>query len=321
MRTANDRPCVLITGNNGFSGRHLARYARELDLPHRLVGLDLRQDRDDLVDEPIVGSLHDLHLIREILADFRPIIVIHLAGSVPPATDAELWAANVDGTVNLLESLKLAKSDARVLVVGSAAEYGPAQAEKIAESHDCRPASAYGGAKLAQTRLCERYAREFRLPIVVARAFNLYGPGMPPRTVIGELCRQVADAEDGDAIELGNVASARDFIDIRDAVSAYWLLARRGAPGEIYNVCTGHATSVADIAAMVIAQSGKHLELRSHPDRFNTDDFQRSCGDNAKIREHVGWQPRIVLEKGLRDTLESLQRIKRLSPVEARIRN
>lgn len=302
MRTTDNRPRALITGNNGFTGRQVVRYARERALAYRLIGLDLRQDTETAVDEAIIGDLHDTRALLEILGDVRPAAILHLAGCVPPASDERLWAANVEATRKLLESIAATKLDVRVVVIGSAAEYGASE-EKIREGHPCNPTTPYGRAKLAQTRLCERYAREFGLDLVVARAFNLYGPGMSAHTVIGEICRQIAEAEGGGTVELGNVASARDFIDIRDAAAAYWTLARRDVAGGVYNVCSGRAVTIGDIAQRLIELSGKRLSVRTVAERMLADDFHRSCGDYSKLLERTGWSPTVSLSDGLRDTL------------------
>ena len=284
--------------------------------------MDLRQDADVAVDEAIIGDLHDTPTLLQVLNDLRPAIILHLAGCVPPASDEKLWSSNVEATRKLLEAVEATKLKARIVVVGSAAEYGATE-EAISEGDPCNPTTAYGRTKLAQTRLCERCAMEFDLNIAVARAFNLYGPGMSTHTVIGEICGQIARAEDGGFVELGNVASARDFIDIRDAVAAYWALATHESPGVVFNVCAGRAVTIGDVAQRLIELSGRQLSVRTVAERMHADDFHRSCGDNTKLRERTDWAPKIPLVDGLRDTLawflsQNIGHAQRAEPVAAR---
>lgn len=306
MQRTPQQHVVLVTGHSGFTGRHLVDYLHSRSEPIRVVGFDLRESADTCLERQFVGDLRETQTIAAALAAARPDTIIHLAGRMPPATEDELHAANVDGTRNLLEAVRSAKLTPRVLVIGSAAEYGPTNTPRIGEDHPCNPVTAYGRTKLAQTLLCLKYCEDFVLPIVVARPFNLYGPGMPAQTVVGEICAQIAREPSDRIVRLGNLSSARDFVDIRDAVAAYWALARNGLPGEIYNVCRGHATTIRELADTLLASLDQQYSVESQTERLRARDVQRSCGDHRKLTLLTGWKPRIAFADGLRDTLASL---------------
>jgi GDP-4-dehydro-6-deoxy-D-mannose reductase len=296
---------VLVTGNNGFTGRHLVDHLHSQDRPIRIVGFDLHESADARVEQQLVGDLSDVEAITSALTAARPDTIIHLAGRMPPATDTEMWATNVGGTFNLLEVVRSTKIRPRVLVIGSAAEYGSTDARSMNEDHPCSPVTVYGRTKFAQTLLCQQCCARFGLPIVIARPFNLFGPDMSSETVIGEICSQVAQQPTDRVIRLGNLASARDFLDVRDAVAAYWRISRQGSPGEIYNVCSGQTTTIRALVDTLIGVTGNDYTVESRPERLRERDVPQSCGDHAKLTRLTGWQPSVSLADGLRDTLVS----------------
>ena len=309
MQRQPDQHAVLVTGNIGFTGRHLVDHLHSLDEPIRIIGFDLFESAGARVERQFVGDLNAIETITSALVTARPDTIIHLAGRMPPATDTEMWATNVGGTFNLLEAVRSAKITPRVLVIGSAAEYGSTDAPRIAEDHPCRPATAYGRTKLAQTLLCQQYCAQFALPIVIARPFNLFGPGMSSQTVIGEICSQIAQEPPDRVIRLGNLASGRDFTDIRDAVTAYWNISRQGNAGEIYNVCRGQTTTIRALVDTLIGVTQEGYTVESRPERLHEGDVRQSCGDHAKLTRLTNWRPKIPLADALRDTLASFRAV------------
>ncbi len=307
MHREPDQDTVLVTGNRGFTGRHLVHYLHSQAEPIRIIGFDLCESADARVERQLVGDMNDIETITSALAACRPDTIIHLAGRMPPATDAEMWSTNVGGTFNLLEAVRSAKISPRVLVIGSAAEYGSTDAPRINEDHRCNPATVYGRTKLAQTLLCQRYCAEFALPIIIARPFNLFGPGMPSQTVIGEICSQIAREPADRVIRLGNLAGARDFVDVRDAVAAYWQISQAGSSGEIYNVCSGETRAVGELVDTLIGIAEKPYTAESRIERFHEGDVQHSCGDCTKMHQLTGWVARHALVDSLRDTLAAFR--------------
>jgi len=314
-----DEHVVLITGSGGFTGRHLVDYLNGVGQTLRIIGFDLTRGTDSEsmpslsrhIDEQFVGDIRDFDQLRDAVIAGRPRTIIHLAGAMPSsASDEELHAVNVGGASNLLEAALEMKPAPRVLVIGSAAEYGPAETERIHEDHPCRPTTTYGRVKLEQTRLCQRYAADRGLPVVAARPFNLFGPGMSDQTVIGEICAQIARANDGDDLILGNLSSARDFMDIRDAVAAYWLLSQHGTSGEVYNVCRGQATVIQDLVDMLRELAGKQLGVRSLIERRQSGDVHHSCGECGKLEQLANTPPKRNLIDSLQDTLAYFQSIR-----------
>ena len=294
---------LWITGVCGFSGKHLAFFLRELPERPRIVGLDrCSADRLEL-DAFHRVDLKDVDRLAQIAIQDPPEHVIHLAGAMPPSDDAEMWQANVGGTFNLIWALSASKCDnTRLVTIGSAAEYMPSPEGPMSETGRCRGENAYGRTKWAQTAIALALGERLSIPVVVARTFNLVGPGLSKNLVAGWLCHQFASC-DGQAVKVGNTESERDFVDIRDAVSAYWKLAKSGVPGEIYNVCSGVPTKIDSLISIFSELTGGKKRVAIDSSRFKKNDLDRAYGNCEKIRDAVGWSPRIPLEQSLKDML------------------
>src|SRR6267142_859183 len=260
---------LWITGASGFTGRHLVRFLRRSGASVRIIGVDIDVSAAADLDAARAIDLTNAEAVAALAGREPPDWVIHLAGLMPPAAESEMWRANVGGTVGLLLGLREGSRHLRIVSVGSAAEYAPRAPSPLTETAPCGGASLYGNTKLVQSLTCLWLAAECRVDALVARTFNLIGPGLPRRLIAGSLVQQfLAAAEE---VRVGNVHTARDFIDVRDAVRAYWLLVQQGESGGIYNVSSDNAASV--------------------------------FGDSTRLREATRWVPTISLEQSLRDML------------------
>jgi GDP-4-dehydro-6-deoxy-D-mannose reductase len=261
------------------------------------------------VDVEQTGELADPDTLRALVRDAAPDVILHLAGAAPPAPASQLWTDNAAAALHLLEAVAAARPSARILLVGSAAEYGPTDRRPAEESRPARPVNEYGRSKLAQTLLGRQYAHDAGLHIVIARTFNVFGPGMPARTVIGAACAQLAGGAAADALRLGRLDSFRDFIDVRDAVRLYWQLALRGAAGEVYNVCSGVARQVGAVVDQLFRLGGRPPVDGRQGSRFvSSEDVEYSCGDTTKLAALLGPPPARDFDASLGDTLASFVR-------------
>jgi len=189
----------------------------------------------------------------------------------------------------------------RIVSIGSAAEYARCAPSPLTETAPCGGASLYGNTKLVQSLTCLWLAAECRVDVLIARTFNLIGPGLPRRLIAGSLVHQfLAAAEE---VHVGNVHTARDFIDVRDAVHAYWLLVQQGESGGIYNVSSDHPVSVQEMLDILSRVSGHSPRIRIDPSRVRANDPASVYGDSTRLREATRWVPTISLEQSLRDML------------------
>jgi GDP-4-dehydro-6-deoxy-D-mannose reductase len=292
-----------ITGAAGYTGRHQVAFMRSLPDCPRLIGLDLNEPEFDGLDafEPVDAL--SAEAVAEVARQYPPDWVIHLAGAMPPADEARMYRINVGGAMGLLQGLGQAgRTEARVVGIGSAAEYVPRTEGPLTEACPCGNVSAYGRAKWAQTLVTMALGRELGIDTMAARPFNLIGPGLPTRLVAGRLCEQFADPTVQE-IEIGNTQSSRDFVDIRDAVRAYWLIAQHGHRGEVYNVCTGTHHTVEHLLSLFADAAGRRPDVRVDASRFRAAEASISVGDYSKLSRLTDWHPRHSLAESVNDML------------------
>lgn len=305
---------ALVTGASGFVGRYLVAALR--DAGYAALACGGPGDTELL---PL--DLGDVSTIRAALDLSAPEFVFHLAAQtfVPESVASPLptYMTNIRGTVNLLQALREYGRESghipRLLFVSSAEVYGsqPAQASPLRESLAPSPANPYAASKAAGEMIALGEARSFGIDVVIARAFNHIGPGQNERFVVSNFAHQLAAiAAGGDPVMLvGNLDARRDFLDVRDVVRAYVMLAKHGMPGEIYNVCSGIARSIRDVLRELIIAAHVPVEVRDDPQRMRPSDVPLFVGDNTKLRTATGWEPSIPFERSIRDIYEAARKI------------
>jgi GDP-4-dehydro-6-deoxy-D-mannose reductase len=293
---------TLITGANGFLAGHFVQRLRS-DGSARIVGLDVSPPTADAdLDEFVSADITDAGSISAAIGRARPDRIFHLAGLMGSDTD-RLKQVNEVGTINLLNALLNVARDAEVLVTGSAAEYGPRAlgAPSIREDDECSPRDAYGITKLAATKRAQEFAREHGLRVVIVRPFNIIGAGMRDSLVVGALVSRAVAAtkEGGSELSVGNLDAQRDFIDVADVAAGCIAALNGGAGGEIYNLCSGKAVTIRDVAGRIIEMSGRNLKLRIDPALDRGADA--SLGSPEKAKRAFQFRTRIPLEQSLSD--------------------
>lgn len=291
----------LVTGGTGFLGRHLlAALAYGPPDGARVVALGRRQPPDWPADRFTRADLDDLPALTRAVADLEPDVVLHAAGRTPPADPPALYRANTRGTVHLLSSLRATGRAVRVVLAGSAAELGPVPVEwlPVGEDHPCRPADAYGLSKWFASYA--GLAAAPPLEVIVARAFNPIGPGLPTSQAFGRFARLLAaPGPDPIRLDVGDLEARRDFIDVRDVASALLALLTHGRPGRVYHVGSGRSRRVGDGLDALIGLSGRRVEV--HPGETTRRGPSDSRADIARITAETPWVPRIAWEQSLAD--------------------
>jgi GDP-4-dehydro-6-deoxy-D-mannose reductase len=295
---------ALITGGLGFVGCHLRDH--------------LVASGDDVVtldrhSEPPV-DITDLASVQAAVAAARPEAVYHLAGWADVGGSWKhphtVLRVNGEGTLNVLEACREAGVD-RVLAVASADVYGVVSEDELPldEHAPLRPTSPYAASKLAADALAQQAFLGHGLGVIRVRPFNHLGPGQSEQFVAPALAARIVRAERaGDtAITVGNLSARRDFTDVRDIVRAYRLLMERGAPGEVYNVCSGRDLSIQYLADHLVSLATRPIELRPDPELMRPADLPVLRGDASKLRAATGWAPEIPIEQTLADLLDELR--------------
>ncbi len=301
---------VLITGICGFVGTHLA--AHLLAMGAEVFGINLKNHNDDPHPEGrhphvLIGDVTDAGFLESTLKDIDPTQVFHLAGvlgGAPGGSDVQ-YATNVVGTVRVLEALRATGLAPWILIASTSAIYGPPAHLPIDEEQGFSPLTHYAASKAAQEMVGIQYHRAYGMCIVRTRTFNLVGPRQSPSLLPSDLARQVALAELGGPLVLrvGNLAPRRDFLDVRDAVRAYALLAGSGRPGEVYNVCSGRSYSVQECVDVILALARVPLKVEVEPSRVRPVDISDQVGSWERLQGATGWRPGIPFHQSLADLL------------------
>lgn len=302
---------LLITGASGFVGRHMASYAAM----HGAAVFGISRQIETNVDMTmLVADLNNAAATVHALETAAPDAIIHLAARTPannPALALRDWLTETPiATLNLLEAARSFCPQAAILVVSSSAVYGHVPVERlpIIEDYPLQPATMYGVSKAVQELLALRYAAECGMRIVRARPFNLVGPGEPRAMLTSTLAAQVAAIVQGkqsSVVRMRHRATSRDFIDVRDAVAAYWALLEHGEPGGVYNVCSGTATPIGEIAERLLSLAGVDARIEE-TGSHTSGDILAQAGSAERLRAATGWQPRFDLTSSLRDLLIAL---------------
>jgi GDP-4-dehydro-6-deoxy-D-mannose reductase len=294
----------LVTGAGGFVGHHLIAHLRAAG--DDVIGTDRSIDGVDIID---ADALQDL--MRRV----QPEVVYHLAGASDVggswSTPAATFRANAEGTLAVLWAAREAGVD-RVLTIGSADVYGKVTEDDcpITEDHPLRPVSPYAASKAAADQVALQAHLGHGQDVVRARPFNHLGPGQTDRFVAPALASRIAANErtGNDEVRVGNLSPRRDFTDVRDVVRAYRLLVEHARSGEAYNVCSGRAIAVSDLAERLITMATVAMRLVPDPELVRPADVPLLLGDASRLRQDTGWAPEIPLEVTLRDLLEDRRR-------------
>lgn len=307
---------ALITGISGFVGSHLTEYLMantDWEIAGTVFG-----PYDSIADlygqlELYPAELSRLDVMTFVLEQAQPDVIFHLAAQpLVSASFRDPWGTletNIRLQLNVLEGVAQVKPDCRVLVIGSAEEYGLISPEDLPIDEDTplRPLSSYGISKVAQDLLGLQYHLTHKLHIVRARPFNHIGPRQRVGFVAPDFASQIAAVEAGlhpPIIEVGNLDARRDFSDVRDVVRAYVMLITHGEPGQVYNVGSGESHSIEEVLDSLLAMSQVSIKVTQDPERLRPAEIPDIICDATRIQQNIGWQTTIPFKESLRDVLE-----------------
>lgn len=291
---------ALITGVQGFTGRHLA--VELADAGFEVFGLAHKPQAEPI---PGVRAVHACDLcdaagLARVVAEVQPDVVAHLAGIAFVAHgDAEaIYRTNLIGSQKLLEALSHAEKPVQaVLLASSANVYGNAVGGVLDESTPPAPANDYAVSKLAMEFMAKLYQE--RLPIIIARPFNYTGVGQSEDFLLPKIISHVRRR--APVIELGNLHVARDFSDVRMVVQYYRrLLEQPAAIGQTFNVCSGRGYTLDEVLAMARSLADHDFEVRVNPAFVRANEVKTLIGSRAKLEAVVGVVPDIALLDTLR---------------------
>ncbi|WP_019811804.1 NAD-dependent epimerase/dehydratase family protein [Saccharomonospora halophila] len=300
---------VLITGAAGLIGVPVVRVLRAWGF--RVVAVDdgsagtlhrLDEFGECTEVQPHVLDIRQRSELIQLMAAERPWAVVHLAAQhFIPACDsapAETLAINVLGTQHVLDAC--AAHPPQRLVFASTADVYAANESPHREGDPPAPQGVYGWSKLFGERLLQDQAyRLGHCTAVVARLFNIYGPGDPHPHLLPEVLQQ---ARHGQTLDLGDLNAARDFVYVDDVAEAVIALLRTPCAG-IFNIGTGVPVAGRELVDLVGSLTGRHLETRVDPERLRNRSRPVSCANPERLRQLVPWWPHTPLREGIRRTI------------------
>jgi GDP-4-dehydro-6-deoxy-D-mannose reductase len=291
---------VLITGGNGFVGRHLQEYLRNT------VG-EKGEYTISIFDLSLGDDVRNFESIRTRIDQFQPDYVFHLAAQayVPESTmnPRRGFETNLTGTLNVLESVRQTGMHSRILVSGTSEEYGYDRDDlELTEESVAKPTTPYGVSKLAATTLCSTYSRIYGINIVVTRAWNHIGPGASPSYAVSAFAKRVAEAEKfGTIINHGNLDAVRNYTDVRDIVRAYRLAI--DLESGIYNLASQNTVSTREVLSQLTKMAVTQVQTNENPHLFRQMSDKFPNPNYSKFSSMTGWEPKIEMNETLRDTL------------------
>jgi GDP-6-deoxy-D-talose 4-dehydrogenase len=274
---------ALVTGLRGFTGAYVARELR--DAGYRVFGTATPGGAEEA--DVFALDLCDRAALAAMVEQVRPDVVVHLAAIafVAHSDAAAMYRVNVVGTRNLLEALAGAgHRPSAVLLASSANIYGNATVEVIDESVAPAPANDYAVSKLAMEYMARLWMD--KLPIIITRPFNYTGPGQAENFLLPKIVAHVRRREPH--IELGNLAIARDFSDVRTVASCYRRLLAAAPAGDTFNIFSGTSHSLAQVIDMVSDIAGYRIEVRVNPAFVRANDVLTLTGSKARLEQVIG---------------------------------
>ncbi len=317
---------LLVTGAQGFVGRWFIAEALRRWPTYRIVGIGRSARRPSAFTHEITLGTHrvaaplppalsgdsdrytycvadiQVETLVPILRETCPTYVVHLASALRDDPPHMLFPINVEGTISLLTAIAQADVVPQAIVIGSSGSvYGAGTSLPIGETDCCAPNDLYAISKYCAEMVATLFARQTGLPIILARMFNIVGPGLDERHASARFASQFAAISaglTGRRIAIGDLSNTRDFIDVRDVVIALAVLLDRGVPGTTYNVASGQETAMHTIFRTLEEQANIEGQVSIEQSYSRFSDCPRAYADISRLRA-LDFYPRWTLMESL----------------------
>ena len=271
---------ILVTGANGFLGRHVVR-----DLLRRGFKVEAKSRAD--------GDVCDVETWKKFPA---PDCVIHLAGStfVPDSWDdpSKFLQNNTLGTSLALDFCRNHKAK---FVFFSTYMYSREAVMPVSENSKLRPSNPYSLSKFFGENICRFYSEHFGVKVVIFRPFNVYGLGQSEKFLIPSIIRQ---ARLSDVIEVQDTKPSRDYVYVEDLLAALNCAITTDIELEVMNIGTGRSYSVLELIETLGIVSNRKFKIRSAMIERQSE-IMHTQADNSRAREILNWEPEWSLQSGL----------------------
>lgn len=309
---------ILITGGCGFIGANLVKFLAGKNYPIKVLdnlSAGNKKYLDDMrlssFPELIIGDITDKNAVTEAVTGTEAVIHLAAHASVEESLQnpREMWEVNVNGTLNLLEACRQNEVTRFIFASSSAVQGDPALFD---QSKILQPLSPYGASKLAGEALCSAYYYSYGVKTIALRFANAYGPCSEHKPSVTTRFIQWA-RENKPLIIYGDGNQARDFVHASDICQAIYLslvaldseVPVHESFGGVLQIASGEETTINHLVQLIMKLAGKELAIVHQPERKG--EIKRDHPDITNARTLLGFEPKIKLEKGLRDLWEQSQ--------------
>jgi len=307
---------TFITGISGFVGGHLADFLLTQGCE---VSGQYRSQKPCFSKNIKVFPVEitDTRSLSKVLRKVRPDVIFHLAAqSIPRAAWQDpigTISVNTGGTVSLMNAMLKATLTSRLVFASTNLVYGKnlRLLHKVGEDTSILPEDPYAFSKALAELSCLNYHARYAIDVVIARPFIHIGPRQSDKLLFSDWCKQIALIEKKFAkplLRVGNLDAFRDILNVSDVVNAYYILARKGKSGQIYNICTGKTAGLKQLADSLLMASTKPAKIFVEKKRVRKTDPPKICGDNRKILR-LGWVPKSDAINALNQMLDYWRKI------------
>jgi len=296
---------ILVTGGAGFIGKYLVK---SLMKNGNIVTIfdnfsnSSKKSISDLIDigiKVIEGDITKPDEISDAVKDQE--IVIHLAAKISVQDSIrnplETFQVNVDGTKNVLVACKKNRVK-KIIVASSAAVYGESLPDiKLTEESKTNPISPYGESKVKMEQIIKNFVSEHNINCIILRFFNIYGVGQSDEYA-GVITKFIKRITQNKPLEIfGDGLQTRDFVSVYDVINSIYNAISNDKSGT-YNIASGKAVTIKELAGVIISVSGKKLEIKYTTPKKG--DIMFSQADITLAKNNLRYHPKVELQEGIR---------------------
>ena len=306
---------ALITGINGSGATYLAEHLLTIS-DIQIQGIS-RWHTDRKIKsgfskiQMFECDLTDLGSVIRTLEIAQPDYIFHLASNANVklsfTTPISVFNNNVNGTLNLLEALRILNQKPMIQFCGTSEVYGQVRPDEIPikESQSIDPVNVYAISKLTQEKLVKSYYKSYNIPCVITRSFGYINPRRPD-IFSSAFAKQIVDIENGkqDILYHGNLDSVRTLLDVRDIVEAYWVSAEKCDLGEAYNIGSTVPVRVGYLLEELKKQAKCKIVSKEDPNLLRPVDVTLQIPSVDKFYEKTNWKPKYTLEDSVKLLLD-----------------
>jgi len=302
----------FITGITGSGGSYLAEHIYKKDKQIKLYGSFRSTGYKKILDSKIKNidlfklDLKNYQNVKNKLKKIKPDLIFHLASNADVRGSFDEPIKHTENnniiTVNLLEAIRQLKLKTLIIICSTSEVYGNVSKKNlpITENHPITPINPYAVTKTFQDLMAQVYSKSFNINVIITRMFS-YTNARRKNLFQTSFARQIVDIEKAktNVLKHGNLKSIRTFVDIEDAMEAYWLTAKKGKIGEIYNIGGEKVISVKDFLNTLIKLTQKKINCKPDKKLFRPEDIGIQISDSSKFKRHTGWKPKINFKKSV----------------------